>query len=275
MLEGGFFFMEITYIIGAFEFLGFHFCEKILDDGKEVVDVQLVSNDDDYLIEEMRLHIGRNANFSECELHSLEIEDIDSSKNVWIVDFYDFFMKEREEKVLKNESLNSVFEKLDRSKNKVVFLLPISLLSHSIFEEEKMQLQNFLESLELPVQEIYLPTIYGPWQPKEFLFHQVLCDEDDQWKYSNREWTGDAIYVENMVEAVLKIIEERNDRYLLINKEKDQWKQVAAQLKLAHQPIDERSINFDGVTRLLKPSISIEEGLMRQKRLMQSLRFED
>lgn len=267
--------MEITYIIGTFEFLGFHFCEKILDEGKEVVGVHLISNDDNYLIEEKRLHIGRNANFSECELHSLDVEGRDSSKNVWIVDFYDLFIKEQEEKVLRNDSLNNIFKNLNDHKNKIVFLLPISLLSHSIFEEEKRDLQNWLVTLKAPVKEIYLPTIYGPWQPKEFLFHQALSEENGHLNYSNREWTGDAIYVEDMVQEILKITLESNDKFLLKSKKKDQWKQVAAHLKLAHQPIDERSINFDGVKRLVEPSISIEQGLKMQKRMLEIFRMEE
>ncbi|TKC18270.1 hypothetical protein [Robertmurraya kyonggiensis] len=267
--------MGTTYIIGAFEFLGFHFCEKILDEGKEVVGICFVSNNDTYLIEEKRLHIGRNANFSECDLLKLDLENIDSSKNVWIVDFYDFFVRDREEQVFKNESLNHVFEQLDKHKNKIVLLLPISLFSQSIFQEEKEQLQNWLGTFEIPVQEIYLPTIYGPWQPKEFLFHQALSDEGKQWNYTIREWTGDAIYVEDMVTEILRIIEEGNDKYLLISKEKEQWKQVAAQLKLGHQPVDEQNINFDGMKKFVEPSISIEQGLEKQKRMMESLRFEE
>lgn len=267
--------LETVYIIGNYEFLGFHFCEKILEDGIEVVGVHLISNKDEYLIEEKRLQVGRNANFTECLIQQLDLENINSSKKIWFVDFYDLFMNEREQEVLENENLKKVFEKLDMNTNKIVFLLPISLLVHSVFTEEKKKLQKLVDSIALPVQEIYLPTIYGPWQPKEFLFHQALCDDNDSWNYSKREWTGDAIYVEDMVTEILRITEERNDKYLLLSNDNEQWKRVAASLKLTHEPIDGRTINFDGVKRFVVPSITIEEGLNKQKRKIRSLRLEE
>lgn len=67
--------MDRAVILGTFEFIGFSLCKNLLDQGCEIDGIHFDKEQDDALIHEKRLTIGRNANFNEKTiLHGLNLE---------------------------------------------------------------------------------------------------------------------------------------------------------------------------------------------------------
>lgn len=63
--------MKKAIVFGAYQFLGFHICGALLEEGEEIIGVSFpnIHVDD---IEDKRMEIGRNANFSEISWNHLD-----------------------------------------------------------------------------------------------------------------------------------------------------------------------------------------------------------
>ena len=55
--------MTATIVFGVYDFLGFHLCNHVLNEGNEVIGLQWLNNRDNEQ-EEMELQFGRNHNFT-------------------------------------------------------------------------------------------------------------------------------------------------------------------------------------------------------------------
>ena len=55
--------MDKAIIVGVYEFIGFHLCEALLQEGIEVYGVDLPIDTSDHVVNEKRILIGINSNF--------------------------------------------------------------------------------------------------------------------------------------------------------------------------------------------------------------------
>ena len=95
--------MEKAVMVGVFDFVSFHVCKALLDKGIEVRGVQIESEENqDFLLEEKRLEIGRNANFSVTRMDDLTIPN---QKETIVLSVYDLYMLYKEE-ILLNDEIN-------------------------------------------------------------------------------------------------------------------------------------------------------------------------
>jgi nucleoside-diphosphate-sugar epimerase len=207
--------MDKAIIFGIYDFVSFHACKELLNKGLEVIGIHIDDPSKYQFLEEKRLEVGRNANFREIPLleweHSREEDD---TKTIFIFSIYDLYMLDKEG-ILQEEEVIKGIRKLmegDKNNNDVVVILPIQLLIDS---KEKI-IPDFLERAKEwghQLQLFYLPTIYGPWQPTSFVFQQALLAKQvnkDKITKNDREWTKDALFVNDAIEAILQGIEGRN-----------------------------------------------------------------
>ena len=83
----GGFLMKKAVIFGAYHFLGFLICSALLEEGEEIIGItypDLVVED----LDEKRMEIGRNANFSEKSLAEFTSILQDTNIEVLYFDFY-------------------------------------------------------------------------------------------------------------------------------------------------------------------------------------------
>jgi hypothetical protein len=254
--------MDKVVITGVFDFVNFHVCKALLDKGIEVRGIQLKTDENDILVEK-RLEVGRNANFTEASLG--EITKDSDGREIFILSIYDLYMCYKED-ILLNENL---INKGDWKQ--FVILVPSQLLTDEIAPESDSVINNFLRNaiaLGKDTHLLYLPTIYGPWQPETFLFqHSILTGMDRGKKFRGlREETCDALFVEEAVESIINIIEDkRPGRYLLQSGKKNQWDICASFLGINEQGTSNRIIEDENITKLtVKSSIPIPIALTKQ-----------
>lgn len=265
--------MEKAVIFGAFEFLGFHFCKKILDEGIEVVGFQHGRNEESDLVEEKRMEIGRNANFS---LKDLDKETLVNEKVTIIVDFYDFFIKEQEEQFFQCKKFEKLAKSINQDGSKIIILIPYIIKVKEQYNEQYSKLKdkiNLIKKENILVQSVFLPTIYGPWQSEKFLFQQALLSGGKLSQISDREWTGDALYVDDVVKEIMKLIEEDKDTFLLKSGEQDAWGKCAMYLNISYEPLQVEIGEYTGEERIIGMS-SYEDALEKQKLLVKTLRLQ-
>ena len=250
----GVFLMDKAIIVGVYEFIGFHLCEALLQEGIEVYGVDLPIDTSDHVVDEKRLLIGRNSNFQEKDESFFSSFDFSQEDTFIFLDYYSFYMKRQEQKFLEMVHSN----------------LPQEQLVHSV---TIMPIQECMKEINSPYI-VYLPTIYGPWQPANFLFHKALYQSNVSHTVEDREWTGDAIYVQDAIHSIIDIIENKKPAsYLLKSNVENQWSKIASILS------DQISnINLKSNHEFCKDFIVLEvqgtpakEGLEKQKRYLSQM----
>ena len=75
--------MDKAIIVGVYEFIGFHLCEALLQEGIEVYGVNLPIDTSDHVVDEKRLLIGRNSNFQEKDESFLSSFDFSQRGHIY------------------------------------------------------------------------------------------------------------------------------------------------------------------------------------------------
>ncbi|GHH98490.1 hypothetical protein [Neobacillus kokaensis] len=242
--------MDKAIIIGIYNFVGFQICHTLLNKGIEVNGIHIDSKTDPFL-EEKRLEIGRNANFVESSLSKWNVSENgnDLKKQILIFPIYDFYIL-REEAMLEKEILvNKVIQYLEEKKgnSNIVIIAPIQLLAQNLPSMNTLLEQ--MRGLDPNIQFIFLPAIFGPWQPSMFLFQQAIISSFQKCKISlsDREWTKDALFAADAAEAIFEIIESANPgSYLLESGKNNYWEKCAGYLAEISKLKDQReSIQID------------------------------
>jgi nucleoside-diphosphate-sugar epimerase len=232
--------MDKAIIFGVFEFLGFHFCKKLLDEGVEVEGIHILEEIPPSFCEEKRMEIGRNANFTEVSSTDWKRKSHDKESIVFLVDYYDLFIRNNEDFITHNDVLKEVLISIKNGKEKVVFLLPIQLLVDKTIFGKSNRLNEIFKLLKgegIVYQIFYLPTIYGPWQPMEFAFQKFFLQNikikaANDLEINEREWVFDAIFVEDTVNGILQYINESSEEFILKSGEENNWERCAKYLSI-------------------------------------------
>lgn len=251
--------MEKAIIIGVYEFLGLHFCKKILEQGIAVEGIHIEIEDKELYIEEKKMEIGRNANFMENKLESIE----EKESVCVIIDFYDFFVRNISIKFC--SILAPYLEKMKKSK--IILLLPIAA-KREPFREEMEEVEKLMTD-DLVVSSYYLPTVYGPWQPKEMVFQQLFLKEAgmiESVNVSSREWVYDALHVDEIIDFILEKNNSLRGRFLLTSGKENMWKLCAKELGFQYENKQEEPDVSLTDKIVVQSKLSYKEGLAGQKR---------
>lgn len=226
--------MDRMIIFGTFEFLGFHFCKKLLEKGYSVKGIHFDRLQNQW-VEEKKLEIGRNANFEEQTIEALI--ETDRAPSTIILPLYDLYMSCNEKLLADRNSGGRILDFLRENKDgsQVVYLLPIHLLADSHRPEGLKEVEDFFcqaKELAGTGQFFYFPTIFGAWQPPSFLFHRAILNSDKN-NIQVREWLGDAIFIDDLLNPMIHIIETgKMGHFLLESGMEGSWKKCADYLKL-------------------------------------------
>lgn len=208
--------MENAVIFGTYQFIGFHLCRSLLEEGEAVYGISY-PNVEIKDIEDKRLEIGRNANYQEI---SWEDKTAFESGKI-IYDCYDLSKsKQIVERIKSNVLQEQTVQQLKRHNQELIFLGNILE-----FAEHAENLYSLLEQQGLPYRAIYFPTLFGPWQPNEFLFAQLL-EGNEEVVISEKEYREDAIFVADAILSVKELLVKNSERYIFLRSGlKDQWQQ--------------------------------------------------
>lgn len=271
--------MDRAIIIGTFEFIGFSLCKHLLDQGCEIDGIHIIKGEEDPYLADKRLEIGRNANFSEKEYTEWMASKEEIFKDTVIfIDFYDFYLKNKLSAIRENEIIENYLihkkNELEKANSKIVFLFPLQWLKDIIRAHSRCERAiEVLKEKNIAAYSFYLPAIYGPWQPKEFIFHQAILDKKTA-ELNNREWVQDAIFIDDLIYSILEESEKnKGGSYLLKSSLSGHWQKCAEYLSLEFS----KSHSYDDlekgkiIEKTVRDSIRYSEGLEQQRRHLQAL----
>lgn len=264
--------MDKVIVIGIFEFIGFHFCKTVLEEGVEVEGVYF-DRKKDALFEEKQLEIGRNANFTMTTYESWQLETDKDDETVVILNFYDYFIKKNEKQLFEGNKLRQ--ELVKQGNERVIFILPIQVLENNKYNHIACQIEemvNAIKKVGKTVQTYYLPTVYGPWQLEEFTFQQSFMNEKEPYHLSEREYTADALYIDEAIEAIMEHIEKTDEVILLKSTHANNWEKCASFLGISVEQAEslKKRQPFHGTTITIKEHLSIQKGLEKQRQWHES-----
>ncbi|WP_080847263.1 hypothetical protein [Cytobacillus gottheilii] len=228
---------DSVIIYGGFEFMGFHLSKRLLEEGFNVTIVPSDISDED-MLENKRLELGRNANFLEWE--KLIIPAKEDEVNLIILDCYSLHLRNDTKKV--NEMYDQWLKHASYAAGKETEMIVLLPAQSALDQEyERNEKKKSFQVMENKLTIIFLPTIYGEWQPEEFAFQQACLEKLEKKKdirISDREWQEDAIYVQCAVDAIMEIFHKRTSgEWLIRNKISDLWQHCAAMLSIRKEDI--------------------------------------
>ncbi|RFU68036.1 hypothetical protein D0469_13160 [Peribacillus saganii] len=267
--------MADAIVIGAYEFLGFHVSKLLLEDGLEVIGTTLDGSLADE-VEQKMMEIGRNANFSYLE--QLTMLDSITEDSIIYISIYDYIKKGSKYGDIYTEIQRLVqkWKLLGTKLPRILFFLPI--MQGNSRKEDSFG-QELAEKLEEVAEKcIYLPTIYGPFQPENMSFEAGIRGKSAQAvaQAFQEEYTDDAVHILDILSELNEILAVPEERIIVKSRKKDQWLTCAKQLFSEKQLssvsiIGDMQINSGDYCYLISNKTTPEEGIQIQKEYRQFL----
>ncbi len=252
--------MDKAIIIGIYEYLGFHLCLKFLEQGIEVIGVDTEIDESDLFIEEKKLSIGRNSNFTERDLSALKLENGLVNTHIFI-DYYSSYVRGEEANLV--SAIENQVAGVEMTS--LVMLLPIQMCGERV-ERRFPFLQSIEKDRKIKSSFFYLPSIYGPWQPLIFALQQSLYEPNKDLLISEREWTEDAVYIEDAITAICTNLEKKGrNRYVVRSMLKDNWRKLMGPDKIDKSKISSKFPAENDFLILQAGETEPKEGTRKQK----------
>ncbi len=220
--------MQTNIVIGTYRFVGFYVTQFFLIQGEEVIGIDWDDSEaSQYIKEEKELEIGRNSNYIYFPINKLKLLDISQQDTVFI-SCYDIQRGKMDKIDFVIGEIVSFIEKCKKNgKNETpnfVLFMPIEK-DVSIFQSILSSIRG-MDSAKI----IFLPTIYGPWQSEGMSFEAGInqLGQSDIKAAIAAEYTGDALYITDFVNALEAVLTTSSDRDIqLCSSIDDHWDKCA------------------------------------------------
>ncbi|MGJ7919578.1 hypothetical protein [Neobacillus sp. LXY-4] len=275
--------MDKIMIVGGYEFLSFYLCTALLEKGNSV-DCIHINQKEDVFLEEKRFLVGRNANFFETPLAQwADSPFFQADKTVIIISLFDLFLKKDAEISIAQieASLEKVYatQKEGLQRSTILYILPLQLMDSEEISEPFLNPLQKMKEWQIPYKSIYLPTLFGPWQPFDYLFQQVLLTDAREMKdfhLNEKESMLDAIFVEDAAGEIVRLIEEDSICTCFLKSiETDQWVKCAEYLNINADHYSTKKKNAknpaDILCKEIRASIDYQQGLNLQRQQLMRL----
>ncbi|WP_026676115.1 NAD-dependent epimerase/dehydratase family protein [Fictibacillus gelatini] len=287
--------MRKVIVTGAGGFIGSHLCARFLEDEIEVIGIDGTENT------EKLDYIGRNACF---EFINEPIEKTNMKKHLKGVDVIfhlactvrpncrwhniEHYVKQHIER------LKRIYDAIPSKKTKLIFVSSYEVYGkrhgevtetsatnpETLYGLIKLTEENYVHvrsaEKNIPFVILRLPTVYGPWQPGDMTFQNIINSriKGDSCKFEKDSVTEDVLYVEDAVESIYLAAKQpvENAIYNISSGKRDEWKRglEALSVKVEHLPKEKRNMMISG--KLAKndlgfqPRTTVEEGIKKQMR---------
>ncbi|WP_136035657.1 NAD(P)-dependent oxidoreductase [Bacillus salacetis] len=207
--------MSKTVITGGLGFLGFELCLAFLEEGFEVLAVDIEDK-----AGRRWLEVGRNANITYQPLQQALLNGCSAERAY--INLYDHFTVNKSDGHL--GEIKKFLENNHSTIAEAIVLLP-SVIPDGTRENELMELLAYTEDQFEKHYKIYIPTLFGPHQPGAFLFQQILDESEQSVNYVDD--IRDAIFVKDAASAILTIKNISQSKNIqLTTGSSDSWSEI-------------------------------------------------
>ncbi|RLQ97206.1 Rossmann-fold NAD(P)-binding domain-containing protein [Falsibacillus albus] len=261
--------MEQAVVLCAGQFIGFAFCKELLNRGYTVT---AVDHEEWFtgVQEEKWLEFGRNSNIRYIPFDEWNPSGTESS--YFFIPIYDYISTNNADGLM---SLNDKFGGVSNlGNNRCVLLEP----HRPLLSEHQNEADRAFDSVKSAKSliKVFLPTIYGPWQPSAFAFYKLIENKHPLCLGECSDSPPDAIFIDDAANAVLTYLEETDDDFdvVLNSGRKNEWlnglKYLDEKFKVTIDEMKPFKRDSAHISLSVKSPLSIEEGLERQKTWQES-----
>lgn len=285
--------MEKVLITGSLGFIGFSLCQELLERGYEVIGIDALVASNNQLYDEKLNWIGRNSSFRLIDT-SIEKTDFNQFKDE--VDVIYHFADIKHNVPLENHE--SSIEQLKKilsvcnEKVKIIYLSTSSIygVNEGFIKETKStnpktnyaklkkEIEGFISDESkrkgFSFVTFRLPTIYGPWQRPDMVYHQLMKAQlqQEQIDVDNDLETEDVLYIKDILAPLILAGENdliKNETYHLATKKSGEWFRGKNLLIGKCETIEEGKLNLSNQKAIddlhFEVHTSLESGLELQK----------
>jgi hypothetical protein len=273
--------MDKVIIYGIYHFLGFSLCLQLLEGGIQVDGYRLTKSNCEEFLDDKKFMIGRNANY--VEKTEISMDGIGNQtmndEAVIVISFYDLYFSEEGKRL---SSYKDIFDDILKrysqdSITKVECLFPNSFLFDS--SPSVKEIICSLKNNKIPLQFIFIPTIFGPWQPSTFFYQKNILKQYQNLELTldERESTKDALFITDVVEEIVRQMRSSETKSIqLVSDVNEKWLQGAKYLQVENLAITktikkEKQVSLDVHKLIIPEKTSLKEGIDEQKRHLSRL----
>lgn len=210
--------MEKVIVTGVLQLIGFHLCNRLLNEGFHVVGIDTCTNNEK-IKAEMLLSFGRNANF---EFVNESLSNVNYENHIHEVKTF-FHLREDPTTELEFNKIIAICEKLNVP---IVFISSLEVYGNNqtlytessklnpstpLGKRKKQEEQLLLEKVCAGKNKCLIfriPSVYGPWQSKNDCLHKHLNVHIKNNSHVselkiNHNFSKKYIYVDDVVEAIM------------------------------------------------------------------------
>ncbi|MBM7586507.1 hypothetical protein JOC86_003059 [Bacillus pakistanensis] len=248
--------MNQAVVLAAQEFLGFEICSSLLECGYEVKAFDQTED-----LAAKWLEIGRNANIQYSSMNN--VPDLSKKFDVYLP-IYDLINQDKQSKLY--EFIKGFIKEKEGLISNTIMVFPLN-------EREKdkdnpgEQIRGFFRNLNTSISTYYLPTLFGPYQPKEYLFQKILTEENTECLNQFIDDPISVIYVKDAADVIVNHDKGEKD-YLLLSSIEDSWKKALSKIHSSSELYvnKKREIPSDLEVLKVKPSLTFQEVLDLQRK---------
>ncbi|WP_062352073.1 hypothetical protein [Bacillus kwashiorkori] len=202
--------MKEFFILNPFQFLSYEITRQLLETGHSV---HYQNTIEPFEIEK-ELMIGRNSNFQQ---HTKFAKELLEKENLHIIlPVYDLLFRKGQFNCF--DYSNTINFCQSKSKQPLTIIAPFSKYAQVIAEQEKLQ------KLTCRLQMIFVPTLYGKYQPENSLFFEAIKNHSlrDSELFNTPDFHQDTLHITEAVSEIIQIMNNNNTGiFLLKNMDKD------------------------------------------------------
>jgi len=280
--------MKQVLIIGTLGFVGYSLCCRLLEDDITVFGLDYKPCEGT-IEEEKLLEIGRNSNFTFIPITDELFQErkLENIQEDFV--FYSLPRNRRDSNITRHKEIENLLEiatqKSLLNNSKLIIFKSLAVGEDRVLETQL--LSSFEEKLtnnkykNLDYMIIKLPTLYGPWQPFELVYQQLITakisGKDEPIEI--QEDTNDVLFIDDAIDGILSLLSQPNEREIQIKSGLElQWYEGIKEISPKIYEKLLASIDFlDNTDREenyieISPKTSISKGIEKQYKHTEKLK---
>ncbi|WP_110929081.1 hypothetical protein [Bacillus massiliglaciei] len=253
--------MHTSIVMGSYSFIGYYVTKHLLERGEAVIGLDWDECQDSFK-EEKELEIGRNSNFSYVSKKEMSGCLQNFNGDIYISGYELYHSGSESEAHEKIMQIEEIIEETGKQ-CPIIMILPA-------WTERMNYIDKFPFWGNRDRKIIFLPTVYGPWQPEYMSFQAAISGKTNQevTEILSKEYCREALYIEDIMCEFAELLKTEAKVIYVSGKQENSWRECA---KLVMEEavysnlINRSDAGISGQAHFcLKSSTTPREGIDRQ-----------
>ncbi|MCP3742177.1 hypothetical protein [Rossellomorea sp. BNER] len=248
--------MNQAVVLAAQDFLGFEICSSLLENGYEVKALDQTED-----MAGKWLEIGRNANIQYSSMNN--VPELLKNFDIYLP-IYDLITQEQRSSFY--EFIEEFIKEKEALISNAIMIFPLNMREK---DEDKLgeQIMATFIDRKISLTTYYLPTLFGPYQSKEYLYQKILTEENRENFTHFIDDPISVIYVKDAADVIVNHEKDEKD-YLLLSSVEKSWEKALSEIHSNPNQYKKKKREIPSGLEILKvkPSLTFQEVFELQRK---------